>query len=140
MTTEITFEAVVAAAERVLAKYGRDWVYSAPGGDCFYSPEGMELAARKDEPAPTEHAFPTGSISGCFVGEIFRDAFPEVYESLRFEELTISSFLEQNFPQSTEWKGRAYLALLQGEQDAGEPWGSAHDYAIRRISEDYPDV
>lgn len=120
----LTLDVVTAAAERVLDRFGREYIYNPKGeGSCAYVPT-------TDSRYPTlyrawEEIDPVGPTSadksGCFVGEILSDL------GLMTDEIAGSTkSVSDILPVGAAYNVMRYLATAQSAQDCGHAWGAAH--------------
>ncbi len=119
-------DVVIAAAAKVIAKRGRDFVYCRNGGVCRYVP-----ASDPRFPKTADHVvIAEGSaVTGCLVGEIL-DALgllsDEIAKSLR----SITFILR---PEDLCTPSGDFLIILQRLQDDGLSWGEAFDCAMGKL-------
>jgi hypothetical protein len=119
---------VIALAEEQVTKKGADFKYASVKSEeervaCYYVP--MPGVGDKGDPRRT---------TGCLVGEVLRAAGEKKFFT---DYDALSEIFNAAYPYGevifTEDAG-IFLAIVQGEQDAGVPWSSAVRQARNRIN------
>jgi hypothetical protein len=125
----LTLEAVREAARTVVAKQGADFVYRKAGeyGQCLY----VKLGDERLEIDPDE-VCASAAVTPCLVGAII-ERLGKMNLEIANSGRSIGALLSDDVLGQYEPAVRNYLAALQGEQDAGKPWGEALTLAEQQV-------
>jgi hypothetical protein len=127
----LTLEAVREAARAVVGEQGADFVYRKPGeyGRCLYVKADDK---RLEIPPGPEDVCSGASVTPCLVGAIIERLGLMTLE-IANEGRGIGVLLGDDALGEYELAVRNYLVTLQGEQDAGKPWGGCLRLAEQQV-------
>jgi len=127
----MNLQKAVATAREIVKERG-DFVYNPIniGGRCAYVP----ITDPRFPESLKDYAAPGAKVSPCLVGEIFlrtdglTDAQASAVEGVSF-----------TFPHLDK-NTKAFLRILQNEQDSGASWGQALAEALTMLQNEMPSV
>ena len=114
---DLTFVEAVALLKRSVAENGAQTVYAKPGGICLY--------------------FTPDGCPSCLIGHVlhYKGMTYKALDDRGSNDQTDVSGLIQDTVIRVDMRTEALLALAQGFQDDGVPWGRAVEQALEGVAE-----